>query len=67
MSGTPTAKVVVPESSVNLSRSPIVCAIYTERPLPAEAWQHVWALARTIERTAQVLSRIIEEREANET
>ena len=67
MSGTPTAKVVVPESAVNLSRSPIVCGIYTERPLPAEAWQHVGALARNIERTAQVLSRIIAEQEANET
>lgn len=47
------------ESAVNLSDPPIVCAIYTAKPLPPAAWAIVGRLAREVSDSAATLRKMI--------
>jgi hypothetical protein len=44
-------------STVNLSRSPVLCIIVTARPLPPDAWAEVGRLASEIDRCARAITR----------
>jgi hypothetical protein len=47
--------IVLDHSHVNLSRSPIVCAVQTDKPLPISAWRIVGELATAVETAAHEL------------
>lgn len=46
-------------SHVNLTETPIVCAIVTDRPLPADAWLAVSSLAHAVHKASVDLRRLM--------